>query len=123
MLMRPLEDCISDSTDRVIDYLSDTSFHRDVMGLPDEVSRRLSGVRVSEIRTTVASIFGVARIEAYSDHKQRLSVMAYRLRDMMRAFRASEGLSTPLEEDEDLASCRASVASVFKPSYPRPGMI
>lgn len=120
MNMRPLEDCISDSTDVVINYMCDSKFHREVMGISPELSRKLTNVSAREIRASVALVYGTSRVEAYSDHKERVRVMAYRLRDSMRAFRAIEGMSQPEDAESELEDCKAAVNSVFRSCIRQP---
>ena len=120
MLTRPLEDCISDSTDVVINYMCDTRFHREVMGLSSELSGKLANVSVREIRASVASVYGTSQTEAYSDHEERVRAMAYRLRDSMRAFRAIEGMPQPEDDETELDDCKAAVSSVFRSCIRKP---
>ena len=120
MNTRPVEDCISDSTDVVINYMCDTHFHREVMGFSDELSRRLTNISVREIRATVSSVYGSPHVEAFSDHEERVRVMAYRLRDAMRTFRAIEGMPQPTDVDADLDDCKEAVSSVFRSSIGQP---
>lgn len=122
MNTRPLEDCISDTTDVVINYMCDTRFHREVMGLSSELSRKLANVSVREIRTAVASVYQAAQIEAYSDHDERVRVMAHRLRDTMRSFRAIEGMPQPTNKEVELDDCTRAVNSVFRSCIRQPSV-
>ena len=122
MNTRPLEDCISDSTDAVINYMCDTRFHREVMGCSDEHSRTLANVSVREIRDAVSSVYGCPQVEAFSDHEERVRVMAYRLRDAMRTFRAIEGMPQPPDTEADLENCKEAVNSIFRPRVRQPAL-
>ncbi len=112
--MRPLEDCISDSTDVVINYMCDTRFHREIMGCSDDLSRALANVSIKEIRASVVSVYGARETEAFSDHEERVRVMAYRLRDTMLTFRAIESMPQPTDEIAELDDCKEAVNSVFR---------
>ena len=119
MITRPIGDCISDTTDVVVNLMCDTRFHQEVLGLSPELSRRLTGARVSVIRESVASVFG-SSIEPPLDHDERVRLMAYRLQDSMRTFRAIERLPQPKDKDAEFEECMNSVLSVFKPTKKPP---
>ncbi len=120
MNTRPLEDCISETTDAVINYMCDTRFHREVMGFSDMDSHKLANVSVREIRSTVAYVYQYSQTEVYSDHEERLRVMAYKLRDTMRTFRAIENIQQPTDEESELDDCKAAVNSVFRSCIRQP---
>ncbi len=98
MNVRPIEDCISETTEVVVGMMCDSRFHKDVLGLTDEQSYHLTGVHVCDIRESVAKSYGSLKDAPTMTFDERIREMALRV----SAARGS-----------DLESCIASAHEVF----------
>ncbi len=102
MNVRSVEDCISATTDVVVGMMCDTTFHKEVLGLSQEQSFRLTGVSVRAIRETVTVGYGALQDTPVLSIEEQIHNIALRLS-------ARTGYN--------LESCLETVNSVFRADH------